>query len=213
MGHVRQQDLLTSTCTSARTSHQAEARVHLYLDRTSRCGHLSGDRSTYRPSGVGRSTCSRSARWFCEVYGCDRRTGAPTQHPGVGSADPPGAEYESRTTNLPQQLLRAPLSDDVQEVRFDRATPAQPLHAAGLALLIVAQEKVDGHEPYSKRCTAPTKIRFFTPNSSRHRRARAIASSRGGALRPTAASASWGKRSLRGRREYIPRRRVRSAGV
>jgi hypothetical protein len=72
---VRQQDLVTLTCTSARTSHQAEARVHLYLDRKLRRAHHRGDRSTSGPSGIGRSTCSRSARGFCEAYGCHRRTG------------------------------------------------------------------------------------------------------------------------------------------
>ena len=46
MGHVRQQDLLTSTCTSARTSHQAKVRVHLYLDRRSHRTHGRGDRTT-----------------------------------------------------------------------------------------------------------------------------------------------------------------------
>ena len=127
---VRQQDLVTSTCTSARTSRQAEARVYLYLNRKLRCGHHRGDHSTYGPSGIRRSTCCRSACRSCEAYSCHRRTGIidlasscrrqrSRSRSGVRDSD----YDESRATNLPQLLFRAPLSHDVQEVRLESACP------------------------------------------------------------------------------------------
>jgi hypothetical protein len=82
---VRQQDLVTLTCTSARTSHQAEARVHLYLDRKLRRAHHRGDRSTSGPSGIGRSTCSRSARGSVKPMAAIDVQAPPTQLRAAGN--------------------------------------------------------------------------------------------------------------------------------